>query len=87
MKKQSFARRRLLTGALAFAAGVAVFSAQPAAAAAAEEGDKTRPNIVFAFADDWGRYASAYADYEGPNSLNALIESPPRFELEPYAGI
>lgn len=35
-----------------------------------------KPNIVFAFADDWGRYASAYAKYEGDNSLNALIDTP-----------
>ena len=27
-----------------------------------------QPNIVFAFADDWGRYASAYRPFEGPNS-------------------
>ena len=35
-----------------------------------------RPNIVFAFADDWGRYARAYKRFEGPNSLNALIDTP-----------
>ena len=35
-----------------------------------------KPNIVFAFADDWGRYASAYRPFEGPESLNALIETP-----------
>nr|ABE03939.1 sulfatase [Theonella swinhoei bacterial symbiont clone pSW1H8] len=35
-----------------------------------------RPNIVFAFADDWGRYASAYRPFEGPDSLNALIDTP-----------
>jgi N-sulfoglucosamine sulfohydrolase len=35
-----------------------------------------RPNIVFCFADDWGRYASAYAKHEGANSLNALIDTP-----------
>ncbi len=33
-------------------------------------------NIVFAFADDWGRYASAYAQHEGPNSINQLISTP-----------
>jgi uncharacterized sulfatase len=33
-------------------------------------------NILFAFADDWGRYASAYAAVEGENSLNALIDTP-----------
>lgn len=35
-----------------------------------------KPNIVFAFADDWGRYASAYRRFEGDNSLNALITTP-----------
>ena len=34
-----------------------------------------KPNIVFAFADDWGRYASAYATHEGPGSLNELIHT------------
>lgn len=36
----------------------------------------SKPNIVFAFADDWGRYASAYANLESPNSLNHLIDTP-----------
>ena len=35
-----------------------------------------KPNILFAFADDWGRYASAYADLEGEGSLNELITTP-----------
>jgi uncharacterized sulfatase len=35
-----------------------------------------KPNIVFAFADDWGRYAGAYAAFEGENSLNALVDTP-----------
>ena len=35
-----------------------------------------QPNIVFAFADDWGRYASAYRRVEGPQSLNAIIDTP-----------
>jgi len=35
-----------------------------------------KPNIVFAFADDWGRYASAYTRFEPENSLNALIATP-----------
>jgi len=40
-------------------------------------GEVTRkPNIVFAFADDWGRYASAYAKYEEGKSVNHLISTP-----------
>ena len=35
-----------------------------------------RPNILFAFSDDWGRYARAYAEHEGPGSLNELIDTP-----------
>jgi N-sulfoglucosamine sulfohydrolase len=34
-----------------------------------------RPNIVFAFGDDWGRYASAYASSEVP-SLNDVLSTP-----------
>ncbi len=35
-----------------------------------------RPNIVFAFADDWGRYASAYRGHPGESSIHELIETP-----------
>ena len=34
-----------------------------------------RPNIVFAFADDWGRYASIYRDATRP-TLNDVIATP-----------
>ena len=35
-----------------------------------------QPNIVFAFADDWGRYASAYAKHQGWRSLSQFIDTP-----------
>jgi len=35
-----------------------------------------RPNIVFNFADDWGRYAHACASHEGPGGLNELTATP-----------
>ncbi len=35
-----------------------------------------RPNILFAFADDWGRYASAYARFEAETSPNRLVDTP-----------
>ena len=38
--------------------------------------DDARPNILFAFADDWGRYASAYAQIDGPGSVNDAFETP-----------
>lgn len=33
-------------------------------------------NIVFIFADDWGRHGSAYAPIEGDNSINHCIHTP-----------
>ena len=35
-----------------------------------------RPNILVAFADDWGRYASAYAKLDGPGTINDVIRTP-----------
>lgn len=35
-----------------------------------------RPNILFAFADDWGRHASAYAVLDGPGTVNDVIRTP-----------
>jgi N-sulfoglucosamine sulfohydrolase len=37
--------------------------------------DLVRPNILFAFGDDWGRYASAYRAYQGADSLSGLIRT------------
>jgi len=34
-----------------------------------------RPNILFAFADDWGRHASAYAQLE-PGGMNDAVQTP-----------
>jgi len=34
-----------------------------------------RPNILFAFADDWGRYASAYAALDKSPSPNAIVKT------------
>jgi len=46
-----------------------------AAAAAANAAEK-RPNILFAFADDWGRYASAYAKIDGPGTVGDALQTP-----------
>lgn len=35
-----------------------------------------RPNILFCFADDWGRYASAYAKIEGAGTPNDIVKTP-----------
>ena len=34
------------------------------------------PNILFAFADDWGKYASAYAKVEERSSANSVVKTP-----------
>ena len=35
-----------------------------------------RPNILFVFADDWGRQASAYAKLDGPGTINDVVQTP-----------
>jgi N-sulfoglucosamine sulfohydrolase len=35
-----------------------------------------RPNILFAFADDWGRCASAYSQVDGPGTMNDVVRTP-----------
>ena len=35
-----------------------------------------RPNVVFFFADDWGRYASAYRKFQGDNTVNQIVNTP-----------
>ena len=44
--------------------------------ASAIAAEPERPNIVFCFADDWGRYAGAYAKIDGRPSLNQIIKTP-----------
>lgn len=36
----------------------------------------SKPNILFLFADDWGRYAHIYADVDGPGLINDVTETP-----------
>lgn len=35
-----------------------------------------KPNVLFCFADDWGRYASAYAKTESKPSANQVVRTP-----------
>jgi len=42
--------------------------------AAAEE--EKKPNILFLFADDWGKYASIYAEGEGAGGINDVVATP-----------
>ncbi len=36
----------------------------------------SQPNILFAFVDDWGRHASAYAQADGTAGINQLLDTP-----------
>jgi N-sulfoglucosamine sulfohydrolase len=38
--------------------------------------EPARPNVLFCFADDWGRYASAYARHESRPSPNLVVKTP-----------
>lgn len=38
--------------------------------------ERGRPNILFAFADDWGRCASIYAETNGNGSINDVVRTP-----------
>jgi N-sulfoglucosamine sulfohydrolase len=58
-------KSRPLLWMLLATAGLASAAAAPA-----------RPNILFAFADDWGRHASAYARLDGPGTVNDLLHTP-----------
>jgi arylsulfatase A-like enzyme len=44
-------------------------------ASAANAANK-KPNILFAFADDWGRIASAYARLDGAGTINDVVKTP-----------
>jgi len=35
-----------------------------------------KPNILFAFADDWGKYASCYAEIEGSEAWQKVVKTP-----------
>ncbi|MFY8201853.1 MAG: sulfatase-like hydrolase/transferase, partial [Pirellula staleyi] len=38
--------------------------------------DPARPNILFIFADDWGRCASAYSKLDGAGTFNDVVQTP-----------
>ena len=40
------------------------------------QAETKRSNILFLFADDWGRFASAYAQLDGPGTINDAIKTP-----------
>ncbi len=54
---------------------VAVAAVTPLAGGTGQAAMPPQPNILFIFADDWGRYASAYAALDPPPSLNRHIRT------------
>ena len=38
--------------------------------------EKKSPNILFFFADDWGRYASIYSEVNGKGGINDVVRTP-----------
>ncbi|MBW3595682.1 MAG: sulfatase [Planctomycetes bacterium] len=38
--------------------------------------ESQRPNILFLFADDWGRFAQVYAEVDGPGTVNDAVRTP-----------
>ena len=42
----------------------------------AAQSAETKPNILFFFADDWGRYARIYAEVEGCGGINDVVRTP-----------
>jgi N-sulfoglucosamine sulfohydrolase len=59
----------------ALAALVALAGVNVSSYAAAVPPNK-RPNIVFCFADDWGRYANCYAAQDARPTINPLLKTP-----------
>ncbi len=57
--------QRLLFTLLAITLALPVFAAE-----------KKKPNILFLFADDWGRFASIYAEVNGSGGINDAVKTP-----------
>jgi len=82
MSCQQFQRSRIAFAAALCVAVVAVSGSSMVRAAVSEDsnrdldGEQKRPNIVFCFADDWGRYASAYRTGPNDNTPNAIVNTP-----------
>lgn len=65
MKRQAF-----------YVSALAVLCGLLHCASALAAGSEARPNILFCFADDWGRYASVYAGLETRPSANQVVKTP-----------
>ena len=43
---------------------------------AVEKNTEERPNILFLFADDWGRHASVLSKIDGAGGINDVVQTP-----------
>lgn len=75
--------RRLLTAAVVL---LMAFAVDHSLAQSADVAEPKRPNILFFFADDWGRYASIYAEVNGAGGINDLVRTP-NFDRIARAGV
>lgn len=71
----TFFPRRLLRLTILFALTVVFTNWTSSTESSLAADDTKRPNILFAFADDWGRYASVYGKIE-PGGPNDIISTP-----------
>src|SRR5262249_36293964 len=69
----SICSRRVFPLVLTFTLALAIASKSGIACGA---DDARRPNILFAFVDDWGRHASCYAAIDGQGTVNDVIRTP-----------
>lgn len=75
LKGLAHAGSEIISNGLPVLCGALIAGALPCIGSVQAAGAQ-RPNILFAFADDWGRYASAYAKLDGPGGINDLIRTP-----------
>jgi N-sulfoglucosamine sulfohydrolase len=59
-----------------FALGLGLALAPDVSPAQAQTQIQERPNILFFFADDWGRFASIYAEVNGKGGVNDVVKTP-----------
>jgi len=79
--------RGLLPAVAAFPAVMALLAGQAVAAEVpAAEAGATPPNILFLFADDWGRYASILAETDAAGGPNEIARTP-HFDRIARAGV
>lgn len=48
--------------------------------------ESKRPNVLFLFADDWGRLAQVYAETDGPGGINDVVRTP-NFDRLAWEGV